>query len=402
MSLIASRMKSIKQSPTLEINKKAVELKMSGVDVIILAAGEPDFDTPENIKEAAIQAINEGFTKYTAVEGIRELKVAIKEKFSKENNLTYELDEIIVGAGGKQVIYNAFAATIDEGDEIIIPSPYWVSYPDMALLCGGKPVFIECEIQTNFKMTPEQLSAAITPKTKWLIINSPSNPTGAAYSKNELTALAKVLLKNPHVYILSDDIYEHITYDEFDFINILQIEPALRNRTLIVNGVSKSYSMTGWRIGYGAGPKEIIKNMSIIQSQSTSNPCSISQKAAVEALTGTQDFIEPNKLGFKRKRDLVISMLSEIEGITCNIPEGAFYLFPSCKGIIGKITPAGEEIKNDLDFSRYLLEDANVAVVPGSAFGLNGYFRISYATSEQQLADACSRLKKACEKLKSK
>ncbi len=400
MSLIADRMKSIKPSPTLAVNSKAAELKMAGIDVISLGAGEPDFDTPENIKEAAIQAIKEGFTKYTAVEGIRELKVAIKEKFIKENNLSYELDEIIVGAGGKQVIYNAFAASLNEGDEVIIPSPYWVSYPDMVLLFGGKPVFIECEIQTNFKMTLEQLKSAITPKTKWLIINSPSNPTGAAYSKDELTKIAKILLDHPHITILSDDIYEHITYDEFEFVNIVQVEPALRNRTLIVNGVSKSYSMTGWRIGYGVGPTELIKNMSIIQSQSTSNPCSISQKAAVEALTGSQDFIEPNKLGFKRKRDLVISMLSEIDGIVCNVPEGAFYLFPSCKDLIGKTTITGEKIKNDVDFSKYLLEDANVAVVPGSAFGLNGYFRISYATSEQQLADACVRMQKSCAKLR--
>ncbi|MCC2645996.1 MAG: aatA [Rickettsiaceae bacterium] len=400
MPLIARRMQSIKPSPTLAVNAKANELKLAGIDVISLGAGEPDFDTPDNIKEAAIQAIKEGFTKYTAVEGIRELKVAIKDKFLKENNLKYELDELIVSSGGKQVIYNALMATLDEGDEVIIPSPYWVSYPDMTLLAGGEPKFIECEIQTNFKLTAEELEKAITPKTKWLIINSPSNPTGAAYTKEELVDIANVLIKYPHVYVMSDDIYEHIVYDDFQFNNIVQVEPSLKNRTLLANGVSKSYSMTGWRIGYGAGPKELIKNMTIIQSQSTSNPCSISQKAAVEALNGPQDFIEPNKIGFKRKRDLVISMLVEIEGISCNTPEGGFYLFPSCKQIFGKVTPKGEKISNDIDFSRYLLEDANVAVVPGSAFGLSGYFRISYATSEQQLADACTRIRKSCEKLK--
>jgi aspartate aminotransferase len=392
-------MQLIKPSPTLAVNTKANELKLAGIDIISLGAGEPDFDTPDNIKEAAIQAIKEGFTKYTAVEGIRELKVAIRDKFLKENNLKYELDELIVSNGGKQVMYNAFMATLNEGDEVIIPSPYWVSYPDMCLLAGGEPKFIECEVQTNFKLTPEQLEKAITPRTKWLIINSPSNPTGAAYTIEELAELAKVLLKYPHIYIMSDDIYEHIVYDDFKFTNIVQVEPSLQSRTLIVNGVSKSYSMTGWRIGYGAGPKELIKNMTIIQSQSTSNPCSISQKAAVEALSGTQDFIEPNKIGFKRKRDLVISMLTEIEGISCNIPEGGFYIFPSCKQIFGKTMPNGEKINSDVDFSKFLLEDANVAVVPGSAFGLGGYFRISYATSEQQLADACTRIRKSCEKL---
>jgi aspartate aminotransferase len=392
-------MQSIKPSPTLAVNAKAAELKLAGIDVISLGAGEPDFDTPNNIKEAAIQAIKDGFTKYTAVEGIKELKTAIKDKFIRENNLKYELDQIMVSTGGKQVIYNALMATLDEGDEVIIPSPYWVSYPDMTLLAGGRPKFVECEIETNFKLTANLLEEAITPKTKWLIINSPSNPTGAAYTEEELAELAKVLIKHSHVYIMSDDIYEHIVYEDFKFTNIAQVEPKLQERTLIVNGLSKSYSMTGWRIGYGAGPKELIKNMTIIQSQSTSNPCSIAQKAAVEALNGPQDFIEPNKVGFKRKRDLVISMLTEIDGISCNTPEGAFYVFPSCKGIFGKKSQAGEIITNDIEFSRYLLEAANVAVVPGSAFGLAGYFRISYATSEQQLADACTRIRKACEKL---
>ncbi|MDF2965163.1 MAG: Aspartate aminotransferase [Rickettsiaceae bacterium] len=399
MPLIAQRMQSIKPSPTLAVNAKAAELKLAGIDVISLGAGEPDFDTPNNIKEAAIQAIKDGFTKYTAVEGIKELKTAIKDKFIRENNLKYELDQIMVSTGGKQVIYNALMATLDEGDEVIIPSPYWVSYPDMTLLAGGRPKFVECEIETNFKLTANLLEEAITPKTKWLIINSPSNPTGAAYTEEELAELAKVLIKHSHVYIMSDDIYEHIVYEDFKFTNIAQVEPKLQERTLIVNGLSKSYSMTGWRIGYGAGPKELIKNMTIIQSQSTSNPCSIAQKAAVEALNGPQDFIEPNKVGFKRKRDLVISMLTEIDGISCNTPEGAFYVFPSCKGIFGKKSQAGEIITNDIEFSRYLLEAANVAVVPGSAFGLAGYFRISYATSEQQLADACTRIRKACEKL---
>ncbi len=399
MPLIASRMQSIKPSSTLAINAKANELKAAGIDVISLGAGEPDFDTPINIKLAAIDAINAGFTKYTAVEGIRELKIAIKDKFLRENKLKYDLEEIIVSNGGKQVIYNAFMTTINEGDEVIIPAPYWVSYPDMVLLAGGNPIFISCEMQNNFKITPEQLENAITARTKWLIINSPSNPTGAAYTKEELAVLAKVLLKYPHVHILSDDIYEHVIYDDFRFYTIAQVAPELHDRTLTINGMSKAYSMTGWRIGYGAGPKELIKNMTIIQSQSTSNACSISQKAAVEALNGPQDFIEPNKLGFKRKRDLTISILSEIKGISCTRPEGAFYLFPSCKDLLGKSTLSGEIINTDIDFCKYLLEDAKVAAVPGSAFGLPGYFRISYATSEQLLADACTRIRKSCANL---
>lgn len=396
---LASRLSKIKPSPTLAVTAKAAELKAKGLDVIGLGAGEPDFDTPENIKAAAIEAMKKGETKYTPVDGTPKLKAAIVQKFKKENNLNYETSQITVGNGGKQVLFNALFATLNEADEVIIPAPYWVSYVDMVMFADGVPVVIEATAKTNFKITAEQLESAITPKTKWFILNSPSNPTGAAYTKEELRALADVLLKHPHVYVMSDDIYEHVIYDGFKFYNIVEIEPKLYERTFIANGVSKAYSMTGWRIGYGAGSKELIKAISVIQSQSTSNPSSISQAAAVEALSGTQDFIEPNNATFKRRRDLVVKLLNEIKGISCVTPEGAFYVFPSCEGVIGKKTPEGKLIKDDSDFSEYLLEHALVAVVPGIAFGLKNYFRISYATSDVNLEKACARIKDACEKL---
>ena len=394
MSIVSNSLKRIKPSPTIAVTSKAREMRAAGKDVIGLGAGEPDFDTPDNIKEAAIEAIRKGDTKYTAVDGTPALKKAIQAKFSRENHLSYELDQISVGTGGKQVLYNAFMATINKGDEVIIPAPYWVSYPDIVLLAGGKPKIIKCDEKNNFKLTPEKLKKVVSKKTKWIIINSPSNPTGSGYTKDEIIALSKILMKYKNLYILSDDIYEHITYDGFKFFTIAQIEK-LKSRTLTMNGVSKSYSMTGWRIGYAAGPKEIIKAMAKIQSQSTSNPTSISQAAAVEALNGTQDFISERSNSFKERRNFVVDSLNNIKGISCLSPEGAFYVFPNCKKLLNKKT----KLKTDKDFVEKLLEKAEVAVVQGSAFGLDGYFRISYATSMENLKKAMKRIKTFCDSL---
>ena len=394
MSIVSNSLKRIKPSPTIAVTSKAREMRAAGKDVIGLGAGEPDFDTPDNIKEAAIEAIRKGDTKYTAVDGTPALKKAIQAKFSRENDLSYGLDQISVGTGGKQVLYNAFMATINKGDEVIIPAPYWVSYPDIVLLAGGKPKIIKCDEKNNFKLTPEKLTKAISKKTKWIILNSPSNPTGSGYTKDEIIALSKILIKYKNLYILSDDIYEHITYDGFKFFTIAQIEK-LKSRTLTMNGVSKSYSMTGWRIGYAAGPKEIIKAMAKIQSQSTSNPTSISQAAAVEALNGTQDFILERSNSFKERRNFVVDSLNNIKGISCLSPEGAFYVFPNCKKLLNNKT----KLKTDKDFVEKLLEKAEVAVVQGSAFGLEGYFRISYATSMDNLKKAMERIKSFCNSL---
>lgn len=396
MSIISTRLNAIKPSPTLAVVKKTLELKRAGIDIIALGAGEPDFDTPDNIKEAAIKAIKDGFTKYTNVEGIPALKEAIQAKFKRENNIDYDLDEIIVSTGGKQVIYNLFMASLNKGDEVIIPAPYWVSYPDMVLLAEGVPVFANCGIESNFKLSGEALEQLITPKTKWLIINSPSNPTGASYSHSELENIAEVLRKHPHVNVMSDDIYEHITFDDFKFYTLAEISSDLKDRIFTVNGVSKAYSMTGWRIGYGAGSKALIKAMTIIQSQSTSNPCSISQVAAVEALNGVQGYIAQNALNFEKKRDLALSILQRVKYFEYYKPEGAFYLFIKCDKIFGAKTKSGKVINNSNDFGEYLLEEAKVAVVPGIAFGLEGYFRISYATSMAELEEACLRMERAC------
>ena len=398
MSIISDSLKKIKPSPTIAVTQKARELKAAGKDVIGLGAGEPDFDTPENIKQAAIKAINDGDTKYTAVDGTPALKKAIVEKFKKENNLDYTADQITVGAGGKHVIYNAMMATLNEGDEVIVPAPYWVSYPDIVLLAGGKPVVMECDEKQSFKINPSDLEKFITPKTKWIILNSPSNPTGACYSENDIREIAKVLEKHPHVYILSDDIYEHVTYEGFKFFTIAQIE-GLKERVLTMNGVSKAYSMTGWRIGYAAGPKEIIKAIAKIQSQSTTNPSSISQAASVEALSGTQDFIKKRADSFQERRDFVVQALNDIDGIECLNPDGAFYVFPSCKGLMGKKDTNGKEIKSDTDFVQSLLENSGIAVVQGSAFGLEGFFRISYATSMDNLKKALEKISSFCKSL---
>jgi aspartate aminotransferase len=394
MSIISNSLKRIKPSPTIAVTQKARELRAAGKDVIGLGAGEPDFDTPDNVKRAAIKAIKDGDTKYTAVDGTPSLKKAIVNKFKRENNLKFTADQITVGTGGKQVLYNAFMATLNKGDEVIIPAPFWVSYPDMVLLAGGKPKIVKCGEADGFKLTPQLLRKAITKKTKWLILNSPSNPTGAGYSKKEINDLAKVLVKHKNVHILSDDIYEHISYDKFKFYTIAQVSK-LKDRTLTMNGVSKSYAMTGWRIGYAAGPKDIIKAIGKIQSQSTSNPSSISQAAAVEALNGNQSFIKKRSKAFKERRNFVVKSLNAIEGISCLTPNGAFYVFPSCKGLLNKKTG----LKTDTDFVQKLLEKSNVAVVQGSAFGLDGYFRISYATSMQNLKKAMERIKSFCESL---
>ena len=394
MSIISDSLKRIKPSPTIAVTQKARELRAAGKDVIGLGAGEPDFDTPDNVKNAAIKAIKSGDTKYTAVDGTPALKKAIIAKFKRENKLSYSADQITVGTGGKQVLYNAFMATLNKGDEVIIPAPFWVSYPDMVLLAGGKPKIVKCTEQEEFKLTPSKLRKAITKKTKWLILNSPSNPTGAGYTKKEIEELAKVLIKNKKVHILSDDIYEHIKYDNFNFYTIAQ-NSKLKDRTLTMNGVSKSYAMTGWRIGYAAGPKDIIKAIGKIQSQSTSNPSSISQAAAVEALNGNQGFIQKRSKAFKERRDFVVKSLNNIKGINCLTPNGAFYVFPSCKGLLNKKT----NLKTDTDFVQKLLEKSNVAVVQGSAFGLDGYFRISYATSMENLKKAMERIKTFCESL---
>jgi len=395
MSIISDSLKRIKPSPTIAVTQKARELRAAGNDVIGLGAGEPDFDTPNNIKNAAIKAIKKGDTKYTAVDGTPALKKAVVGKFKRENNLNYSTDQITVGTGGKQVLYNAFMATLNKGDEVIIPAPFWVSYPDMVLLAGGKPKIVKCTEQEGFKLTVKKLKKAISKKTKWVILNSPSNPTGVGYTKKEIQNLAKVLISNKKVYILSDDIYEHVRYDNFDFFTIAQISK-LKERTLTMNGVSKSYAMTGWRIGYAAGPKDIIKAIGKIQSQSTSNPSSISQAAAVEALNGNQSFIKKRSNAFKERRDFVVKSLNSIKGISCLKPNGAFYVFPSCKGLLNKKT----KLKTDTDFVQKLLEKSNVAVVQGSAFGLDGYFRISYATSMKNLKKAMDRIKSFCESLK--
>ena len=398
MSIISDSLKKIKPSPTIAVTQKARELKAAGKDVIGLGAGEPDFDTPDNIKQAAIKAINNGDTKYTAVDGTPALKKAIVEKFKKENNLDYTTDQITVGAGGKHVIYNAMMATLNDGDEVIIPAPYWVSYPDIVLLAGGKPVVMECDEKQGFKINPSDLEKFITPKTKWIILNSPSNPTGACYSENDIKAIAAVLEKHKHIYILSDDIYEHVTYEGFKFFTIAQIE-SLKDRVLTMNGVSKAYSMTGWRIGYAAGPKDIVKAIAKIQSQSTTNPSSISQAASVEALSGTQDFIKKRADSFQERRDFVVNALNAIDGIECLNPDGAFYVFPSCKGLMGKKDPNGNEIKSDTDFVQSLLENSGIAVVQGSAFGLEGFFRISYATSMDNLKKAMDKISSFCKSL---
>src|SRR2546423_1796987 len=377
----------------------ATELKAAGRDVIALSQGEPDFDTPPNIREAGIRAIQNGETKYTVFDGRIELKRAICGKFKRENGLDYDTGQITVSNGGKQVLYNALVATLSPGDEVVIPAPYWVSYPEMVLLSDGEPVPVACSQNNGFKMRPEDLDAAITPKTKWLILNSPSNPSGAAYTEADLRALADVLLKHPHVWVMTDDMYEHLVYDDFEYRTIAQVEPRLYERTLSVNGVSKAYCMTGWRIGYGGGPKALIKAMGAIQSNSTANPCSISQAAAIEALTGPQDFIPVHNRSFKERRDLVVEMLNRVPGLFCPRPEGAFYVYPSCAGVIGKRTPAGQQINNDDGFVRYLLEETGVAVVHGAAFGLSPHFRISYATSTEVLRDACERIDRACRSL---
>ncbi len=392
MSMIAHRLSAVKPSPTMAVTAKAAELKASGKDVIGLGAGEPDFDTPEHIKQAAIDALARGETKYTPVAGTPALKDAIIAKFKEDNHLSYERNQIVVGVGAKQVIFNAMLATVNAGDEVIIPAPYWVSYPDMVIVAEGKPVIIECPEAQGFKLTPAALEKAITPKTKWLILNSPSNPTGAGYSKDELRALADVLLKHPQVYILSDDIYEYLTYDGFEFHTIAEIEPKLMDRTLTVNGVSKAYSITGWRIGYAGGPKSIISAITDVQSHSTSNPCSISQAASVAAINGDHSFLDSWLVSFKTRRDLVAAKLNAIPGLTCSIPEGAFYVFPNCKGVFGKKTPQGKTITTSGEFCEYLLDEALVAAVAGSAFGLEGHFRISYATSEAVLTKACDRI----------
>ena len=394
MSIVSNNLKRIKPSPTIAVTTKAREMRAAGKDVIGLGAGEPDFDTPDNIKEAAIEAIKKGDTKYTAVDGTPDLKKAIVEKFKRENDLSFTTDQITVGTGGKQVLYNTFMATLNKGDEVIIPAPYWVSYPDMVLLAGGTPRIVKCDEKDGFKLSAKKLEKAISKKTKWLILNSPSNPTGAGYTKKEIEELGKVLLKNKKVFILSDDIYEHIRYGNYNFYTIAQISK-LKERTLTMNGVSKSYAMTGWRIGYAAGPKEIIAAIRKIQSQSTSNPSSISQAAAVEALNGQQDFIKDRAEAFRERRDFVVESLNNIKGLNCLTPNGAFYVFPSCKGLLNKKT----KLKTDTEFVQKLLEKSMVAVVQGSAFGLNGYFRISYATSMENLKKALSRIKEFCESL---
>jgi aspartate aminotransferase len=397
MAFLADHLKRIKPSPTIAVTDKARALKAAGRNVIGLGAGEPDFDTPDNIKEAAIKAIREGrASKYTQVDGIAELKQAVCAKFKKENGLDYKPSQITVGAGGKQVLYNAFMATLDPGDEVIIPAPYWVSYPDMVLLAGGTPVTLICKMDDGFKLKPEALEKAITLKTKWFLLNSPSNPSGAAYSRAELKALTEVLKKHPHVHVMTDDMYERLVYDDFKFFTPAQIEPELYPRTLTINGTSKAYCMTGWRIGYAGGPEPLIKAMAMIQSQSTTNPAAASQWAAVEALTGPQDFIAKHNKIFKERRDLVVSMLNQASGIKCPTPEGAFYVYPSCEGTMGKTAPTGKKLVSDEDFVTELLEAEGVAVVQGAAFGLGPNFRISYATRTEDLEEACRRIQRFC------
>lgn len=399
MSIVSSRLSKVKPSPTLAVTAKAAELKKQGIDIISLGAGEPDFDTPENIKQAAIKGIQDGATKYTPASGTAELKSAICEKFKRENNLNFDPSQIIVGTGAKQVLYNLFMATLDQGDEVVIPAPFWVSYPDMVLLAGGTPVTISSSLETGFKLNVDELDSAITPKTKWFVLNSPSNPTGSTYTEAELNEIATVIRNHSHLYVVCDDIYEHITFEGFKFKTLAQVAPDLQDRIFVVNGVSKAYAMTGWRIGYGAGSTEIVKAMTLIQSQSTSNPSSVSQVASVEALNGPQDYIKTNAENFQRKRDLVLSNFEKISGLSCYKSEGAFYLFPKCSDLFGKKALDGSVINSSNDLATYLIEEANVAVVPGIAFGLEGYFRVSYATSESILQEACDRMAKAIAKL---
>jgi len=401
MAFLAEHLKRIKPSPTIAVSDKARALKAAGRNVIGLGAGEPDFDTPDNIKQAAIKAIESGrASKYTAVDGISELKAAVSKKFKEENGLDYKPSQITVGAGGKQVLYNAFMATLNPGDEVIIPAPYWVSYPDMVLLAGGTPVEVVCSMEHSFKLRPEQLEKAITPKTKWFLLNSPSNPSGAAYTRAELKALTDVLVRHPHVHVMTDDMYEHLVYDDFVFTTPAQVEPSLYERTLTVNGVSKAYCMTGWRIGFAGGPEPLVKAMAMIQSQSTTNPAATSQWAAVEALTGPKDFIARHNKIFKERRDLVVGMLNQANGIRCPVPEGAFYVYPSCAGTIGRTAPSGKKLATDEDFVTELLEAEGVAVVHGSAFGLGPAFRISYATKTEDLEEAGRRIQRFCGNLK--
>lgn len=396
----ASRIASVGVSKILQIGAKAASMKRDGYPVIILGAGEPDFDTPDNVKEAAKAAIDAGETKYTALDGTSAMKKAVAEKFRRENGVDYALDEVTVATGAKQILFNAFMATLDPGDEVIIPTPYWTSYSDIVEVCGGTPVLIPCDAAAGFRLQAEQLEAAITPKTRWVLLNSPSNPSGAAYSAKDYQPLIDVLLRHPHVWLMVDDMYEHIVYEGFDFVTPVALEPRLKERTLTINGVSKAYAMTGWRIGYAGGPKPLIKAMTVIQSQATSCPSSVSQAAAVEALNGPQTFLKERQDSFQRRRDLVVRRLNEIDGLECRTPEGAFYTFSGCAGVLGKTTPKGKTIKADHDFTDYLLEDAHVAVVPGSAFGLSPFFRISYATSHAELVEALDRIERACKALK--
>ena len=398
--ILSQRLKKIQPSLTVSINVKANALRAEGRDVLVLAAGEPDFDTPQNICQAAIKAMNEVQTRYVPGKGTPALQQAIVEKFKSDNNLSYNLDEIMVGVGGKHIIYNAMMATLNPGDEVIIPAPFWVSYPDIVMLAEGKPIIVKCDASQDFKITPEQLENNITNKTKWLMLNSPSNPTGAVYSFNELKALSEVLLKYPNVLVLTDDIYEKIIYDDGVFSTIASVEPKMKERTLTLNGVSKAYCMTGWRLGYCGGPREIIAGMNKIQSQSTTSTSSISMAASVEALSGDQEFINLHNIQFKKRRDMVVENLNQIDGINCSIPPGAFYVYPSCEGIIGKKTSAGNTINTDEDFMNFLLESEGIAGVHGEAFGLSPYFRLSYATDEKTLADACNRIERACNNLK--
>jgi aspartate aminotransferase len=398
----ASRIGSIGVSTILQIGARANEMKRQGHPVIILGAGEPDFDTPDNVKQAAKTAIDRGDTKYTALDGTPELKKAISEKFRRENSIDYSVDEITVATGAKQILFNAFMASIDPGDEVIIPTPYWTSYSDIVGICGGVPVLIPCDASSDFRLTAEKLERAITDKTRWVLINSPSNPSGVAYRESDYRPLLNVLMRHPHVWLMVDDMYEHIVYDDFRFVSPVALEPGLKERVLTINGVSKAYAMTGWRIGYAGGPRALIKAMAVIQSQATSCPCSVSQAASVEALNGPQDFLGQRRASFQARRDLVVRRLNAIEGLACRVPEGAFYTFSSCAGVLNKQTPAGKLIETDTDFCNYLLEDAHVAVVPGSAFGLSPYFRISYATSEAELIEALDRLERACGALRSR
>ena len=399
MTFLSATLSRVKPSPTIAVSTKAAEMKAAGQDVIGLGAGEPDFDTPENIRAAGIRAIQQGKTRYTAPDGIIELKQAVCAKMKRDSGLDYTPSQVSIGTGGKQILYNALVATMNPGDEVIIPAPYWVSYPDMVLLAGGEPVIAEASIQTGYKLTADQLEAAITPKTKWFIFNSPSNPTGAGYSRDELKELTDVLMRHPHVWVMTDDMYEHLAYGDFEFCTPAEVEPGLYDRTLTCNGVSKAYAMTGWRIGYAAGPEMLIAAMRKIQSQSTSNPCSVSQWAAVEALNGTQDFIPENNKMFTRRRDLVVSMLNDATGIVCPVPDGAFYVYPSIADLIGKTSAAGTRIDNDEAFATALLEETGVAVVFGAAFGLSPNFRVSYATSDEALKEACGRIQTFCASL---